>query len=377
MSLLRPRGLHFSTLPQLVFRPLPFDMRRTVHIFLCIADHYEPMHGGAAVAQQRARVNRWVQAYPDSVEGLEDSRGRSPQHTFFYPAEEYNGEHLDCLAELCGSGYGEVEVHLHHDNDSSENLRETLESFTERLFHRHGLLKKDQQGRITYGFVHGNWALDNSRPDGCWCGVNDELTVLRETGCYADFTLPAAPSLAQTRTINSIYYGQDDPCRPKSHDSGVRAGVGVRPPEGGLLIVHGPLLLDWRRRKRKLLPGLENGELHGTFPPTLRRLQLWLRAGVQVAGQPQWVFVKLHTHGAKEGNAAMLLGEPMRRFHAGLSAFAAENSWFRYYYVTAREMASLVHQAEAGASEPVLCATSRPSPERADQVDALAEEQAR
>src|SRR5258707_498316 len=71
-----------------------------------------------------------------------------------------------------------------------------------------------------YAFIHGNWALDNSRPDGRWCGINNELDVLRETGCFADFTLPSAPSPCQTSTINRIYYAVDDPKRPKSHDTG-------------------------------------------------------------------------------------------------------------------------------------------------------------
>ena len=82
----------------------------------------------------------------------------------------------------------------------------------ELFAHRHGLLACDRRtGRPAYGFIHGNWALDNSRPDGRWCGVNNELDVLRETGCYADFTFPSAPSPTQPRKINSIYYAVDDP----------------------------------------------------------------------------------------------------------------------------------------------------------------------
>ena len=87
-------------------------------------------------------------------------------------------------------------------------------------------------GEVKYGFIHGNWALDNSLPDGKHCGVNNELDVLRETGCYADFTLPSAPSPAQTRTINRIYYAIDDPLRPKSHDTGVPVGSGPAPERG-------------------------------------------------------------------------------------------------------------------------------------------------
>ena len=52
--------------------------------------------------------------------------------------------------------------------------------------------------------------------------------MLRVAGCYADFTLPSAPSETQTRKINSLYYAVDDPAAPKSHDTGVDVAVGVR-----------------------------------------------------------------------------------------------------------------------------------------------------
>ncbi|HEX7448339.1 MAG TPA: hypothetical protein VF306_12380, partial [Pirellulales bacterium] len=325
-----------------------------LHVFVCVADHYEPKRANAPPHLARERVERWRRQYPASVAGLADSIGRPPRHTFFYPAEEYKAEYLDMLAEMCQQGLGEVEVHLHHDNDTSENLRATLIDFKQTLYLRHGLLAKNAAGEITYGFIHGNWALDNSRGDGRWCGVNDELTVLRETGCYADFTMPSAPADCQTSTINSIYYAFDDCRRPMSHNRGQPARVGGEAPPEALLLIQGPLALDWRSRKFGLLPRLENGDLHGGRPPTADRLRLWLRAGVTVAGRPDWRFVKLHTHGAHEPNAAILLGEPMRRFHESLAEMARNEPTFNYYYVSAREMADLVHQAEAGMSEPQL-----------------------
>jgi hypothetical protein len=298
------------------------------------------------------RVARWVNEYPKLAEEFADCRSRPPQHTFFYPAEEYEPAYLESLAGLCRRGLGEVEVHLHHDNDTADSLREALNRFTHALFHDHGLLKKDAAGRLRYGFIHGNWALDNSRPDGRWCGVNNELSVLMETGCYADFTMPSAPAQCQTTTINSVYYATDDLERPKSHDRGTSAQVGMSPPADSLLMIQGPLALDWQSRKWGVLPRIENGDLTGKRPPTLARLAMWLSAGVKVAGRADWLFIKLHTHGAQERNADMLLGEPMRAFHRSLREFAGQNDWFQYYYVTAREMAALVHQAEAGAARP-------------------------
>ena len=76
-------------------------------------------------------------------------------------------------------GLGDMEIRLHHNDASADQLREQLLVFTQALVDRHGLLAKDETGRISYGFIHGNWALDNSRPDGRYCGVDDELTVQR------------------------------------------------------------------------------------------------------------------------------------------------------------------------------------------------------
>src|SRR5690606_38978244 len=104
------------------------------------------------------------------------------------------------------------------DGDTAESLEQKLVEFRDALHQQHGLLRRnDRTGQIEYGFIHGNWALCNSRPDRLLCGVDQELTVLLKTGCYADFTMPSAPSNTQTRTINSIYYAQDRPGRCKSH----------------------------------------------------------------------------------------------------------------------------------------------------------------
>ncbi len=240
-----------------------------------------------------------------------------------------------------------MEIHLHHDGDTADNLRQTLLSFKKLLHERHGLLSRHRlTGELLYGFIHGNWALDNSQPNGRFCGVNNELDVLRETGCYADFTLPSAPSAAQTRKINSIYYAIDDPCQPKSHDTGIDVGTGPAP-ERSLMLIQGPLLLDWGRRKFGLLPRLENACIQGSQPACIERLDRWLQARVQVPSRPDWFFVKLHTHGGDEANHDVLLGEPMVRFHEDLARRARENPRFHYHYVTAREMYNLVKAAEA------------------------------
>jgi hypothetical protein len=325
--------------------------RPLLHVFFCLADHFEPAHGNPGITVERERVRAWTEGLPRLAARHRDADGRPPQHTFFFPAEEYRAEHLDALADLCRAGLGEVEIHLHHDRDTRDGLVDKLSIFKAQLL-QHGLLGRDrQQNSVKYGFIHGNWALDNSRLDGRWCGVNDELTVLSETGCYADFTLPSAPSDTQTRTVNSIYYAIDDPKRPRSHEFGLQASVG-HPTRDGLLMIQGPLALDWSRPKLGVLPRLENAELSRANPPTLERFRHWMRAGVGVEGRPEWVFVKVHTHGATERNAATLLGARMDDFHAALRRSFDDGQHGQLHYVTAREMANLVRAAEQGYEGP-------------------------
>jgi len=355
LMVVRRRNLH-RWLPEYCFpsEPRPErDESDPVDVFIALCDHFEPRGWGADHEQGLVRVSRWCDEYPKLFGSFRDSRGQVPQHSFFFPAEEYHAEYLDRLSELCGRGYGDVEIHLHHDNDTPEALHDKLASFRDLLFYRHGLLRCDSAtGRIRYGFIHGNWALCNSRPDGRWCGVDNEIPILCETGCYADLTMPSAPDATQTRTLNSIYYAIDQPGRSKSHDRGIRARVGDTPPGKGLLMIQGPLALDWRHRKFGVLPRIQDPDLHALRPPTLDRFHDWLRVGVHVAGKPEWVFIKLHTHGCKDGNIDKLLGPAMQQFHADLAAYARARPSVRYHYVTAWEMAQLVHQAEQDFARP-------------------------
>ena len=347
---MRLRGLDRWVVPYLLqsFKRRPPRDGDEIHVLLCLADHFEPKGGKASPEVAWRRVQHWVREYPRQLAGFRDSDGRPPRHTFFYPIEEYEPAYLDALAELCHAGLAEVEIHLHHDNDTAENLRRRLVEFKELFAQRHGLLARNRQtGELAYGFIHGNWSLCNARADGRWCGVNEELDILRETGCYADFTMPSAPHVTQIGKINSLYYATNRPGRPRSHDRGTDVGAAPRPPNS-LLLVQGPLVYAWGKGRWGLAPALENGCIQGSQLLRLERLPAWLRASVQVPSRPDWFFVKLHAHGAEEASHDALLGEPMVRFHRELAEHAQRNPRFHYHYVTAREMYNLVKAAEAG-----------------------------
>jgi hypothetical protein len=318
------------------------------HVMFCFVDHFEPMHGHVDIDRQRARVDTWCHGYRELAGRHRDADGRPPQHCFFYPEEEYLEEHLDKITALCADGFGEIEVHLHHDNDNEPNFRDTIGRFKHLLNERHGALARHPDtGEIMFGFIHGNWCLDNSRPDGRWCGLNNELILLRELGCYADFTMPSAPSDTQTAIINSIYYATDDPTQPKSHDAGVPVTVGGSP-VGDLLLVQGPIGLNWRDRRKGVIPRVENADIRANYPPTPGRVDGWVDTGIHVDGRPEWIFIKIHTHGAPEKDAAVVLGPAVDEMFSHLETAYNDGERFVLHYVTARETYNIIKAAEAG-----------------------------
>ncbi|MFZ2649946.1 MAG: hypothetical protein WA210_07540 [Burkholderiaceae bacterium] len=322
------------------------------HVYFCFADHYEPYGGTQDSERARRRVQQWVDQYPAIAAQHRDSSGRPPQHSYFYPAEEYDPALLDHLAGLSRAGFGDVEVHLHHDNDSADNLRRTLIEFTRTLHERHGLLRRDpRSGRLQYVFIHGNWALDNSRPDGRWCGVDNELDVLVETGCDADMTMPSAPSDTQTRKINSLYFARGHAGCRKSHDRGRDVSVGDWGRPGELLMIQGPLTLNWREGKFGLLPRIESAELSYDAPPTAHRVALWGRCGIAVRGAEEHVFIKVHTHGATEGSMKMLFEQGgFHRLWSELERQYRDRPGCQLHYVTAWQMVQKIHELAAAGS---------------------------
>jgi hypothetical protein len=317
-----------------------------------LADHFEPSilpgtERHADLAEQERRLERWCREYPKKLGSWRDDDGRPFRHTYFYPAEQYDRALIDLLAEHCRAGWGEVEVHLHHgiqSPDTGENTRRQLLQFRDTLV-THGCLSRwEGAGPPRYAFVHGNWALANSA-NGRYCGVDNELQILAETGCYADFTLPSAPNPAQVAKINALY----ECTLPLDQRAPHRRGRDLQrgyPPEIFPLIMQGPLMIDRRLGKRKSVwpyVRIENAALTTANPPTMDRLYLWQQADIAVRGRPDWIFIKLHCHGMDPRDEQAMLGAPMRQFLEELTTDSrgAGGGERRVHFVTAREMVNI------------------------------------
>jgi hypothetical protein len=320
------------------------------HLMFCFVDHFEPRWGKADDTLALERVQRWVTKYPAMADQFRDADGVKPTHSFFYPEEEYEKRLFDPITELCAKGYGEVEIHLHHDNDTEAGLCEKINRFKATLHNDHRALPLDPKtGEPVFAFIHGNWCLDNARADGKHCGVNNELEVLQRLGCYVDMTLPAAPDDSQTKKINSIYYATENPHAPKSHNDGEDAFVGGKA-KGSMFLIQGPLGLNWNWRKLGVIPRTDSGDIRDTSPPLPVRVDNWVKQHIHVKGRPEWIFVKIHTHGTQESSERAVLGDQVRDMHKHLAAKYNDGKEFSLHYTSAREMFNIAKAAEAGLS---------------------------
>jgi hypothetical protein len=313
--------------------------------WVTITDHYEPLAIDSSVKTALACVAQWRDQWPRiATDAPSDAAGQRPQYSFFYPQEEYHRDLLDSIAEIVRLGVGDVEVHLHHDNEQRDSFIRKITEYCRRLTDDHGLLRR-QDGRTVFGFIHGNWALDNSRPDGKLCGLNGEIALLRDLGCYADFTMPSLPSATQGRIVNRIYWCKNNPDnRPKSFDQGIEATVGGGRC-GDLLMIAGPVGVRFGGR---LMPRLETGEIAGYDMPTPSRVRKWFDWAPTIGDD---LFIKLYTHGAQKRNSEPLLGGGLGNLFRWL-AEEADRRGIEIHWATAWQMYQAVDALMNGRDHP-------------------------
>ena len=350
MALKRQIAYARKVLPSATWRALNSPVRGPVHLIFALTDHFEPAidpedgRNRVPRSEQERRLESWMREYPKIVDRWRDHDGRPFVHTYFYPAEQYDQGLLEMLADHCHAGWGEVEVHLHHgmpEPDTAENIHRVLTEFRDRLASRHRCLAIEEGStRPRYAFVHGNFALANSA-NGRFCGVDSEMQILAETGCYADLTMPSGVwHPAQTGKINSVYECALPLDKAAPHRRGHDLTAG-RPPTTLPLMVQGPLVTDLRRSLRSARPVLDNGAITGANPATMHRLSLWKQAQVRVLGRPDWLFIKLHCHSMDPNQKDAVIGDSFRNFLAALIGGAVDRRE-TLHFVAAREMANIL-----------------------------------
>ncbi len=114
------------------------------------------------------------------------------------------------------------------------------------------------------------------------------------------------------------------------------------------MIIQGPLWLNWRNRKGGLLPRIEAGDIRHEIPPSNERVDLWVNTNIHVKGKPEWIFIKIHTHGTQEHDMDTLLGRPVDNMFSYLESAYNDGKKYVLHYVSSRELYNIVKAAEAG-----------------------------
>lgn len=350
-----------SNLPWLVRYPLNRTaslLGRTAfehkHVIVTIANHFEPAwsaNGDLDHKTQMLRLREYHSLARSTGEAVRDADGTKFRHTNFYPAEQYHPDILDVMAEMQAEGLGEVEVHLHHGvdgPDTAENVRTVLVDFRDTLAERHQCLSRAAgDAAPKYAFVHGNLALANSC-GGRYCGVDNEMEILRDTGCYADMTLPSAPDETQVPMLNSIYEYAGDPHEAVPHRTGTPISVNGKTPQLPLIFT-GPLVFDWKRFRGLVpFPRLDDGALTAAQGGDTARFARWKSANVTIGGKSDWIFVKLYCHGFFDHDQSAAIGEEARRFFGELLETTAKRGDTTIHFASAREAFNMVLAAIDG-----------------------------
>jgi len=324
------------------------------HVIFTIANHFEPAwnhNGPLDLDSQKRRLAEYHRTARETGEAVRDADGTKFRHTNFYPAEQYDAGLLGEMAAMQAEGLGDVEIHLHHGvdkPDTADNLRAALIEFRDTLAEKHKCLSRmDGKGDPMYAFVHGNLALGNSS-GGLYCGVDNEMQILQDTGCYADMTLPSAPDRSQVPMINRIYEcgGPLDESVP--HSTGKNVEVNGNQPLLPLIFT-GPLVFNWTRFVRGIpIPRIEDGALTANQPADLARFNRWKSANVTVRGRSNWIFVKLYCHGFFDHDQSASIGEGARRFFSEIIENGEKSGDYQVHFASAREAFNMVLAAIDG-----------------------------
>jgi hypothetical protein len=171
--------------------------------------------------------------------------------------------------------------------------------------------------------------------------------MLRELGCFADYTFPSLNMAAQPDMVNTIYMATDDD-RPKSYNHGVPLSVGVKL-AGDLMIFEGPLIFSPSTSARRLFADAEDGNIHPSMPAGPARVDQWMRSRVHVKGRPDWQFLKIHGHGVETNeDIDEWLGPHFDSALAHLESKYNDGAHYVLHYVTAREAYNLARAAADG-----------------------------
>jgi len=327
-------------------RPLPrcpYGMLR--HVIFIFVDHWEPGYGSAALNIS----NMWYNDYERMACQHVDADGCHPKHDWF--CLYLDKKPLQTIAKTVFDGFGEMDIHIHHgtvnddDKDNCPEMSGLIDQYLAYLNKVGACLTAEEQPQKTFGFIHGMWALDNSRViDGHrqYCGCNEELNLLMSKNCYADFTFPAWGTMQPTIFQSKIFATRD--C---SHPTSYNIQLNVRELTVGYPLEAGELVIFQG-------PNCDT-DIDQNDAPTPYRMDTWVNYNVSIPGKSNWVFVKVYTHGAQTlsypSGVCNLVGDAIDKFYSDIERRYNDGKNYKLHYCTAREGYNIAMAAVDGVED--------------------------
>ncbi len=302
-----------------------------VNIYLSLCDYFHPFSGSVSQEIAEHRVVTWCKEYLKLSKLHVDSSGNHPIHSFFYSEADYNPRLLDVLYRLHKEKLSDVEILIPYIEEPLDNFKHKIEEFRDALFYHHGFLRKSAEGSIRYGFatemknIYGNKNIIRNN------ALLKKLSILLETGCYADFSLFSKKIHREYLKIINLSF-------KASFVSGLSETFSDNSIYKDLQLVLGPTANGWLNRKWGIFPYLETGEISSIRNFESFRINSWLQNCIRIDSDIINLFIKLHTFGGLDQNIRYLLGESgLHQMFTCFEKLCANNN-FVLNYVSAYEM---------------------------------------
>ncbi len=242
------------------------------------------------------------------------------------------------LSQWCGDQSSELELLLPCEVLKGRLFREALHRSVKRLNSLGWARTIDAEIRLAV-------VRERCENEHEWISLQRQIRALKDIGCYADMSFPDIGIRDQPVRINTICYMSSVASDPFVDRMALRTGeVGI----GDLVVIDGPLLIDWTDWRHRFGPLVEDGRLTPMNPPDPCRAGSWIRANVHVIGQPNWIFAKLKIAEVSNVASVRKFREWLDRTLTYLETMYRDNEAYRLHYVTAREMYNISKAAEAG-----------------------------
>ena len=115
-----------------------------------------------------------------------------------------------------------------------------------------------------------------------------------------------------------------------------------------LLLVPGILGLRRVKGGKKIFPVIESSNIDRDDCLDESRIDYLAANALRIKGRPNWLFIKLHTHGARNADFGLPFALPVDRAHGHLNRKYNDKKRYFLHYVSAREMYNIIKAAESG-----------------------------